>query len=180
MTEIVRRQSSFIETVDTNVDTLGREEIIHYPFFTTEHSGLPIEVMVTEIPPNQTEFWRSYGILNTSIIPISGSINVIVKDEQGKVEAQRLEAQQGIDLKKESIFSIFVIYDGSISLILEDLETKLRVLDIDLGNSFEPGSTVHTIQNYSNDWAVYLTIKKTTQDELKRNPRIFISDSRVR
>ena len=172
-----------LERIQQSIDTKGakvrnfvNERRAYYPFHET-YPHLPFEVYIAELPPNHTQPWHSHNIVEETIIPISGQVNIFVKGQDDKIEGTQLPRSNLFDVSSESIIGISIADDGIITLIIKDNKTGDKTsFEIRDEQGFPAGSTIHTLQNHSDQLAVVVVVKKTTEEELALNPRIFRED----
>ena len=171
-----RRNSALMYEIKPEMWKGINEIRTYYPFYETG-PHLPFEVCIIKLPPNHTQSWYSHKTVEETIIPICGQVNIFIKGQDDKVEKTQLPKSTMFDLESESIVAVSVIDDGTVSFIVEDKKSgKMRSFDIQYDEGTHSERTIHTLQNHSEQSAVVVVVKTTTEEDLARNPRIFRED----
>lgn len=172
-----------ISTSDARALPIHEGKGANYPFYKEDFLDIPIDVTIIRLKPTHTQIWRSYPKLEEAIVPIYGAINVFVMDEDGRARKEELVSEFEFDPEKQDITEVYGYSNGNIILRLVHKETgktkKLRIL-YENGFLINP-SVTHTFQNYSDtgEDAVFLTIRKPTNEDLKKDPKLFDPDIKL-
>lgn len=165
-----------IEMDEAKVRNVFNERRLYFPFHETDFQ-LPLEVYITELPLNHTQPWHSHNTVEETIFPIYGQVNFFIKKQDGKVVRSQLPKSTEFDLVRESIVAVSVNNDGVVAIKVKNKESgKIESFDLLDNEGFHSGTSIHTLQNHSDQRAVVAVVKKTTKEELTRNPRIFRED----
>lgn len=174
---VSRKQSALLDTTEINVREVEGETRSYF-LFREQYSDIPMEVIITEIPPHSIEGWHSHKTIDEVIIPIDGEVVALTRDENGSNQsAEPIKMPTIYNPEKDILYGISAVSDGLITLYLEDRETgKFRAVDVPYKEGFHTGRTIHTIENRSDHWAVTAAIKRTSKEKFQENSKIFQED----
>jgi hypothetical protein len=166
-----------IKTEDAPIRVVGDNEKRQYYLFREKDSKYPIEVIITEVPPKSIQPFHRHETIDELTVVLSGEAVGIIKDENGENKDIQIQQLSFYDPKVNELNAIMAAEDGILLLVLKDKMTgEISGGELPLDEWFDAGKTWHTISNKTDSVCMTATIKKTTSQILKDNPKIFIDD----
>jgi hypothetical protein len=156
-------------------------EVRQYAIFHEDDPNFPVEVIITEVPPNYIQPFHKHETINEITIVLKGQAIGITKDNNEEKE----HPIQAMSLYKEfekthNFKGIKASIDGTLLFVLEDKKTKeISGGELPYTEGFDAKDKYHTIKNPTDQIIVIATVKFADKNIVKNNRDIFKQDKKM-
>lgn len=156
--------------------SMGGGEERHYFLFYERNPDLPVEVVITRLPPffGGEKNWHNHSFLAEYTVPLSGEI-VIKEKKDGKLESRR-HLSDAILSSGEWVVGIECENDTEAKLLLDSPAGNRRELVIHFDEKFAEGKNMHTVENPTDAMVTMITMKRVPKAILAKDPLVFRAD----
>jgi len=166
----------FIPLSEVPSKALGSGEERHYFYFYERNSELPVEVVITRLPPfyDANRNWHKHDFVEEFSVPLMGEL-VIREKGNGKEDTVRKVANS-ILRGDEWVVGIECSNPNEVNLLLESASGGRRKVKVVFDEKFSEGKNDHRIENPTNSMITVVTMKRVPKKILKKDPLIFRVD----
>jgi len=163
-----------LDEVPTKKMNWGEER--HYFLFHERDPNLPVEIIITRLPPrfDGENNWHKHDFVEEFSIPLTGEI-IIKEKKKGKVEKRR-HLSQPLLKKYEWVFGISCENKKEATLHIDSASGQRRKARIVFEPKFSEGTDWHTVANPTNNMVTMITLKRVAKAILKKDPLTFRLD----
>lgn len=165
----------FIPLQEVPSKMLGYGEERHYFLFHERDSDLPVEVVITRLPPlfGAEKNWHKHDFVEEFSVPLTGEV-IIHEKVGGKQKSKKLS--ESLLAKGEWIKGIECSDSSEARLYIDSVSGNLREQIVKFEDQYSEGKDWHKVENPSNEMVTMLTMKRVSKRILKKDPLIFRVD----
>jgi len=166
----------FIPLAEVPSKIMGSGEERHYFYFNERNADLPIEVVITRLPPyfGAEKNWHKHDFVEEFSIPLTGEI-VIAEKHDNKVQKRR-HISKSILRDDEWVVGIECSNSRQVKIMIESVSGSRREETIAFEPQFTEGKDLHTVENPTNSMVTMLTMKRVPKKIFRKDPLIFKVD----
>lgn len=155
---------------------MGSGEERHYFFFHERDPDLPVEVVITRLPPlyKAERNWHRHDFVEEFSVPLTGEI-VISEKKKSKVEKRRY-LSRAILRDGEWVVGISCKNDKQANLVIESAAGNRREVNIIFDPKFSEGRGWHRVENPTDEMITMVTMKRVPKKILRKDPLVFRID----
>ena len=166
----------FIPLVEVPSKIMGGGEERHYFLFHERDKDLPVEVVITRLPPffEAGKKWHRHHFVEEFSVPLTGEI-LIKEKKAGKVE-RRKHLSQAILKDAEWVVGISCQSSRQATVFIDSPSGNRRQVKITFDPKFIEGRQLHTVENPTMEMITMITMKRVPKAVFKKDPLIFRID----
>ncbi len=155
---------------------MGSGEERHYFLFHERNPELPIEVVITRLPPlfEADKNWHRHNYVEEFSVPLTGEIEICEKKEGKRENKKRFS--NAILRNDEWVVGINCESAKKTTLQIDSSSGNRREVKISFDPKFTEGKDWHKVGNPTGEMITMITIKKVPKNILKKDPFIFKVD----
>lgn len=166
----------FIPLSEVPSKALGSGEERHYFYFHERNPELPVEVVITRLPPfyNAERNWHEHDFVEEFSVPLMGEL-VIREKSNGGGDRER-KVSNPLLRGDEWVVGIECSNSNEVKLLVESASGGRRQVRVVFDEKFSEGKNKHRIENPTNSMITVVTMKRVPKKILKKDPLIFRVD----
>jgi len=166
----------FIPLSEVPSRAMGSGEERHYFLFHERNPELPVEVVITRLPPlfGAEKNWHQHDFVEEFSVPLTGEI-IIREKNDGKIQKRR-HISKAILKDAEWVAGVACESDRQVTLYIEHPAGTRREVEITFDPRYTEGKELHTVENPTSDMITMVTMKRVPKKILRKDPLIFRVD----
>jgi|SRR3990167_409252 len=165
----------FIPLAEVPSKIMGGGEERHYFLFHERDSDLPVEIVITRLPPlyEANRNWHKHDFVEEFSVPLTGEI-VISEKRRGKVENRN--HSEAVLRDAEWVTGISCQNAKGALLHIDSPSGSRRDIKITFDSKYTEGKDWHRVENPTSEMVTMVTMKRVPKQILKKDPLIFRVD----
>jgi len=166
----------FIPLAEVPSIIMGGGEERHYFYFHDRNADLPVEVVITRLPPyfGAERNWHKHDFVEEFSVPLMGEI-VIAEKNDNKVEKRR-HVSKSVLRDGEWVVGIECSNSREARIVIESSSGNRREETVAFEPQFTEGKNLHKVENPTNSMVTMLTMKRVPKKIFRKDPLIFKVD----
>ena len=166
----------FIPLVEVPSKIMGWGEERHYFLFHERNPNLPVEVVITRLPPHfeGEDNWHKHAFVEEFSVPLTGEI-IIKEKKEGQV-VRRRHLSQALLREDEWVLGISCSNRKEAVLHIDSASGQRREAKIVFDPQFSEGKDWHTVVNPTDDMVTMVTMKRVSKALFEKDPLVFKID----
>lgn len=166
----------FIPLSEVPSKALGSGEERHYFYFHERDKDLPVEVVITRLPPlfEANKNWHKHNFVEEFSVPLIGEV-IIVEKKDGDVEKRR-HLSHALIGEDEWVVGISCDNEKEVVLFLDSVAGNRREVKVKFDEKFSEGSNWHRVENPTDSMVTMVTMKRVPKKILKKDQLVFKVD----
>lgn len=166
----------FIPLAEVPSKVMGSGEERHYFLFHERNPELPVEVVITRLPPlfKADKNWHKHNFVEEFSVPLTGEIEISERKD-GKSE-DRKRFSNAILKNGEWVVGIDCQSAKQVTIQIDSSSGNRREVKISFDPKFTEGKDWHKVENPTDEMVTMITMKKVPKKILKKDRLIFRVD----
>lgn len=155
---------------------MGGGEERHYFLFHERDKDLPVEVVITRLPPyyEAGKNWHKHDFVEEFSVPLTGEI--LIKEKKAARFIKRRHLSEAVLKDGEWVVGISCVNTREVKIFIDSPNGNRRQAKIEFDPKYTEGKDLHTVENPTDEMVVMITMKRVPKSVFKKSPLVFRID----
>ncbi|KKR77931.1 MAG: hypothetical protein UU23_C0007G0009 [Candidatus Curtissbacteria bacterium GW2011_GWA1_40_9] len=166
----------FIPLAEVPSKIMGGGEERHYFLFHERNKDLPVEVVITRLPPyyEAGKNWHRHDYVQEFSVPLTGEI--LIKEKRAGEIAKRRHLSEAILKDGEWVVGISCDSAREVEIFIDSPSGNRHQARIKFDPKYTEGKELHTVENPTDETITMVTMKRVPKSVFKKSPLVFRID----